>query len=92
MNFPTGCTVPYTLIHPTSNDLAGEAHRIDAAGFLQCPLCGWEDAKSKEVAGNKETPEWRNSIPCSNYNRNPSHAGYSMCTGCDGGIRVDRWL
>ncbi|XP_026675340.1 uncharacterized protein LOC108632275 [Ceratina calcarata] len=46
--------------------------------FLQCPSCGWEDAKHE-----------KSYIPCSDYNKNLSGAFYNACTGCDQVTRDD---
>ncbi|XP_053986296.1 uncharacterized protein LOC128880333 isoform X1 [Hylaeus volcanicus] len=78
-------TVPYTTIDPTSNDIIGADKNNYEPPFLQCPLCGWEDARSKQSQRDATNPvqEQRIFTPCSDYYSDLSRGMYTPCTGCD---------
>ncbi|XP_043257331.1 uncharacterized protein LOC122400131 [Colletes gigas] len=78
-------TVPYTSIDSTPDDIIGGSNKNYEPQFLQCPLCGWEDAKYKQTERNTAIPvlAQRNFIPCSDYYTDYSQGRYTACTGCD---------
>ncbi|XP_076625414.1 uncharacterized protein LOC143343915 isoform X2 [Colletes latitarsis] len=78
-------TVPYTSINSTPDDIIGGSNKNYEPQFLQCPLCGWEDAKYKQSERNTAIPvqAQRNFIPCSDYYSGYSQGRYTACTGCD---------
>ncbi|XP_076231228.1 uncharacterized protein LOC143177250 [Calliopsis andreniformis] len=75
-----------TPTRDTESKVRAEAsYKNSKIGFLQCPLCGWEDKTYKEIEENLKKPrqEQMYSIPCLDYNSNPSCVNYTMCTGCN---------
>ncbi|XP_076170831.1 uncharacterized protein LOC143148389 isoform X4 [Ptiloglossa arizonensis] len=83
MGYPM--TTPYTSIDLTSNNITEGHNKSYEPPFLQCPLCGWEDAKYKQIERNAVEPVMKqiNFVPCSDYYRDLPRERYTPCTGCD---------